>query len=62
MQCDLIYSCEGVCTGENLSRFGEGIRSTYNSQNRCRYGAVLLVMAGQMLMTSSNQDTKACPL
>ena len=62
MQHDLIYACEGVCTGENTSRFGEGIQSKYSSENRCGYGAVLSVMAGQMSMTSGNQDTQACPL
>jgi hypothetical protein len=28
----------------------------------CRCGAVLLTMAGQMLMTSSDLDSQACPL
>jgi len=30
--------------------------------NRCEYGAVLSVVAGQMLTTSSIWDTQACPL
>jgi hypothetical protein len=62
MQHDLIYACERVCTRENTPPFGEGILSTYISENRCGYSAVLSVMAGQMSMTSSNQDTQAYPL
>jgi hypothetical protein len=50
------------CTGENLSPFVEGLQSTNKNENRCGYGAVLSVMAGQILTTSSNQETQACAL
>jgi len=60
MQYGLIYACEVSCTGEYSSPSGDGVQSTNNNENRCGYGAVLLDMAGQILMTSSNQDTQAC--
>jgi hypothetical protein len=61
MQCDLMDACEVCCTGENLSPFVEGTQSTNKNENRCRYGAVVSVMAGQMLTTSSNWNIQACP-
>jgi len=33
----------------------------YGHGNRCTYGALLLTMVGQTLMTSSNLDTHAYP-
>jgi len=51
-------ACEVSCTGENLSPFDEG---TNKNENKCRYGAMLSVMAGQMLTTSSNRNIQACP-
>jgi hypothetical protein len=59
MQYGLIYECEVSYTGEYLSPSGEGKQSTNYNENRCGYGAVLLVMVGQILMTSSSQDTQA---
>jgi hypothetical protein len=38
------------------------IQNTNKNENRRGEGAVLSVMAGQMLTTSSNQDVQACPL
>jgi hypothetical protein len=37
MQCDLMYTCEVSCPGENLSSFSDDTQSTEN-ENRCGYG------------------------
>jgi hypothetical protein len=62
MQYGLIYACEVSCTGEYSSPSGDGVQSTNHKEKWYGYGAVLSVMAGQILMTSSNQDTQACAL
>jgi len=43
-----MYAYEVSCPGENLLSFSEGTQSTNKNENRCGYGAVLPVMAGQM--------------
>jgi hypothetical protein len=47
------YACEEPSSGANSSPFDEGILSTNNNENMFGYGVVLLVVAGQMLATSS---------
>jgi hypothetical protein len=60
MQCDSAFACEGYCTSGNSLPVSGGVNSTHKFGNRCEYGAMLLIMAGQMI--SCDPDAKPHPL